>query len=155
MNLVYSTQCATHVLRCIDGTMLYDIVRKLFDELFPLFPDQAFHLGGDEVATACWNADASITSWMRENGYASNSTGKWVYEFRRLQAYWMQFVQGLVKQYSAKKQAVVWEEAFTDAKEIPLLNGTHTTSLHPSISHHGQSYMHSLRIRCCVVDNES
>jgi hexosaminidase len=46
------------------------IVTKLFNEVIPLFPDAAFHLGGDEVATGCWNADESITLWMRENGYA-------------------------------------------------------------------------------------
>lgn len=48
----------------------HHIVRQLFAEVIPLFPDQNFHLGGDEVATACWKADASITEWMRNNGYA-------------------------------------------------------------------------------------
>jgi hypothetical protein len=36
----------------------------------------------------------------------------------------MKFVQDRVKAQGEHKQSVVWEEAFTDATEIPLLNGT-------------------------------
>lgn len=58
-----------------------------------------------------------------------------MYEFRRLQAYWMQFVQQLVKESSPTRQSVVWEEAFTDAKEIPLLNGNTDARLHVTVTY--------------------
>eukprot|EP00301_Raphidiophrys_heterophryoidea_P026057 c8892_g1_i1.p1 GENE.c8892_g1_i1~~c8892_g1_i1.p1 ORF type:complete len:599 (-),score=133.54 c8892_g1_i1:177-1973(-) len=34
-----------------------------------LFPDHMFHLGGDEVNTACWTQSASISQWMAANNY--------------------------------------------------------------------------------------
>ena len=36
------------------------------DALGPLFPDELFHLGGDEVDTSCWESDSEISTWLRD-----------------------------------------------------------------------------------------
>ena len=32
----------------------FDFIRKLFSEVFDVFPDRFVHLGGDEVPLECW-----------------------------------------------------------------------------------------------------
>ena len=44
-----------------DRTM--SVVKEVLAELFELFPDPFFHLGGDEVETACWAEDPRLPSW--------------------------------------------------------------------------------------------
>ena len=39
------------------------------DEKQPLFVDNFFHLGGDEVDTTCWERDEEIAAWMKNQSY--------------------------------------------------------------------------------------
>ena len=87
-------------------------VEQIIAELAPLFPDNFFHIGGDEVNQGCWNAVPSILTWMEANGFATiDAVGEWEYDFTSLQGSWATFVQNVTK--ANNKRAVVWEESFT------------------------------------------
>lgn len=85
----------------------------IISEMAELFPDDYFHIGGDEVNQGCWGAVPSINSWMQENGFAeyNTSTQSWEYDYTALQGAWTEFVQGVTA--SHKKHAMVWEESFS------------------------------------------
>jgi len=37
-----------------------------------LIPDNMFHLGGDEVNTACWSSSPTISAWLAQNGLTAD-----------------------------------------------------------------------------------
>jgi N-acetyl-beta-hexosaminidase len=39
---------------------VHQLVAALLAELAPIFPDDFFHLGGDEVDEECWLSDAEL-----------------------------------------------------------------------------------------------
>jgi hexosaminidase len=49
----------------------FDVVEKLIAELATVFPDSAFHLGGDEVHFTCWNASMRVREFMTAKGMAT------------------------------------------------------------------------------------
>ncbi len=49
----------------------YEFLDRLFGEMAELFPDQFFHVGGDEVKSATWQSDERIQAFMDERGMAS------------------------------------------------------------------------------------
>jgi hexosaminidase len=55
-----------------------DTIQALLEELAAIFPDNFFHLGGDEVDQKCWQHTPSVQAWMASVGY--NSTDQ-VYEY--------------------------------------------------------------------------
>ncbi|EGC37294.1 hypothetical protein DICPUDRAFT_30528 [Dictyostelium purpureum] len=46
-------------------------LQNFFSEIAPLFPDQHFHTGGDELVTGCWNEDQNMVSWMEKMGFST------------------------------------------------------------------------------------
>jgi hexosaminidase len=55
---------------------LYDILEDIYGEMYENFdkPD-IFHMGGDEVSTACWNASQEVQEWMLKEGWALDTDG--------------------------------------------------------------------------------
>ena len=49
----------------------YRFLDGLLGEMAGLFPDDDFHVGGDEVSDAAWSADAGVQAFMKANGIAS------------------------------------------------------------------------------------
>eukprot|EP01133_Synstelium_polycarpum_P015530 gene15530-18448_t len=47
----------------------YEFIENLFKEGVSLFPDQYFHVGGDEAPLVCWSEDPRVNAWMTEKGY--------------------------------------------------------------------------------------
>jgi hexosaminidase len=68
-----------------DGT--YDFLDTFIGEMTALFPDQYFHIGGDECNGKEWNANPQIQAFMRAHGLHDNAA---------LQAYFTGRVQKLV-----------------------------------------------------------
>ena len=70
-------------------------VKSMVQEMATAFPDDYFHIGGDEVDQDCWNAVPSILTWMQQNGYAeyNETCQEWSYDFTALQGSWTSFVQ--------------------------------------------------------------
>jgi hexosaminidase len=77
----------------------YKFLGELFAEMSKLFPDQYFHIGGDEVNGKEWDANPKIQEFMKSHNIKNNEG---------LQAYFSQRVQELVAKN--KKIPVGWDE---------------------------------------------
>ncbi len=80
---------------------VYKFLDKFIGEMAALFPDEYFHIGGDEVNGKQWNANPRIQAFMREHGIKNNE---------ELQTYFSTRVQALVKKHG--KKTIGWDEVF-------------------------------------------
>lgn len=79
----------------------YRFLDEFLGEMTALFPDEYFHVGGDEVEPDQWKANSRIQAFMKEHGIADEPL---------LQAYFSKRVQKLVARHG--KHMVGWDEAF-------------------------------------------
>ncbi len=77
----------------------YKFLDTFIGEMSKLFPDQFFHIGGDEVNGKQWDANPSIQAFMRTHGMKTNQD---------LQAYFNTRVQTIVSNHG--KTMVGWDE---------------------------------------------
>jgi hexosaminidase len=77
----------------------YKFVDKLMGEMAGLFPDDYFHIGGDEVNGSQWDANPKIQAFMRSHGMKSNQD---------LQAYFNQRLQKILSKHH--KTMMGWDE---------------------------------------------
>jgi hexosaminidase len=77
----------------------YKFLDAFIGEMAALFPDQFFHIGGDEVNGKEWDANPKIQAFMRAHGLKNNN---------ELQAYFNQRVQKIVAKHG--KTMLGWDE---------------------------------------------
>lgn len=77
----------------------YKFLNTFIEEMAGLFPDQYFHIGGDECNGKEWNANPQIQSFMHAHGIANNAA---------LQAYFTARVQKLVAKHHKIMEG--WDE---------------------------------------------
>jgi hexosaminidase len=77
----------------------YKFLDKFIGEMAELFPDDFFHLGGDEVNGKQWDANPEIRKFMRLHNLRTNGD---------LQAYFNQHIVKIIEKY--KKTPVGWDE---------------------------------------------
>ncbi len=77
----------------------YKFLDTFIGEMAALFPDQFFHIGGDEVNGKEWDANPKIQVFMRAHGLKDNND---------LQAYFNQRVQKIVAKHG--KTMLGWDE---------------------------------------------
>ncbi len=77
----------------------YKFLDSFIGEMANLFPDQYFHIGGDEVNGKEWDANPNIQAFMRAHGLKTNQD---------LQAYFNTRVQKIVSKHG--KTMVGWDE---------------------------------------------
>jgi hexosaminidase len=77
----------------------YKFLNELIGEMAKLFPDQFFHIGGDEVNGKEWDANPKIQAFMKSHKLKDNAA---------LQAYFSGRVQEIVTKH--KKTPVGWDE---------------------------------------------
>lgn len=77
----------------------YKFLNEFLGEMAKLFPDQFFHIGGDEVNGKDWDANAKIQEFMKSHNIKNNV---------ELQAYFSQRVQELVLKHG--KTTIGWDE---------------------------------------------
>jgi hexosaminidase len=77
----------------------YRFLDEFISEMAKLFPDQYFHIGGDEVNGKEWDASPTIQDFKKSHGIKSNEG---------LQAYFSQHVQELVVKHG--KVPIGWDE---------------------------------------------
>ncbi len=77
----------------------YQFLDAFIGEMAALFPDQFFHIGGDEVNPKQWNANAGIQAFMREHGFKDPHD---------LQAYFNRRVQAIVAKHGKRMEG--WDE---------------------------------------------
>ncbi|HKF26050.1 MAG TPA: family 20 glycosylhydrolase [Candidatus Acidoferrum sp.] len=79
----------------------YKFLDDFIGEMARLFPDQYFHIGGDEVNGKEWDANPQIQEYKKAHNLKSNE---------ELQAYFSQRVQKIVSKHG--KTTVGWDEIF-------------------------------------------
>jgi hexosaminidase len=77
----------------------YKFLDELIGEMATLFPDQFFHIGGDEVNGKQWDANPKIQQFMRAHDLKNNQD---------LQAHFNERVQAIVSKHG--KTMVGWDE---------------------------------------------
>jgi len=77
----------------------YKFLNEFIGEMAKLFPDQYFHIGGDEVNGKEWDKNPKIQEFMKARGIKNNA---------ELQAYFSQRVQEMVTKHG--KITVGWDE---------------------------------------------
>ena len=77
----------------------YKFLNVFVGEMAALFPDQFFHIGGDEVNGKQWDANPKIQQFMRAHNLKNNQD---------LQAYFNRRVQGIVSKHG--KTMLGWDE---------------------------------------------
>lgn len=88
---------------------VYELLEGLFGEMTGkargkgLFPDDFFHIGGDEVQFDCWMHSAAISAFMAKQGWAPDS-------YDKLYMYFVQKSHAIASGFG--RSAVVWEEVW-------------------------------------------
>jgi hexosaminidase len=77
----------------------YKFLDKFFKEMTALFPDEYFHIGGDENNGVQWNKNEEIQQFKKEKGFTDNE---------QLQAYFINRVQKILAKYG--KKMIGWDE---------------------------------------------
>jgi hexosaminidase len=78
---------------------VYDFLDKVFTELATLFPNQYFHVGGDECYKEYWTKDSACVALMKKMNMTKPE---------ELQAYFMKRVETILK--SKGKKMIGWDE---------------------------------------------
>lgn len=89
----------------------YSFVSKLFQEIKQVFPDNYFHMGGDEVDLDCWKSNRNLSEFMKEHSLGN--------DYRALQNHYIMKVLPAVIEGTQKKTAILWQEIFDDGAELP------------------------------------
>src|SRR6202795_693742 len=77
----------------------YKFIDKFIGEMAELFPDEYFHIGGDEVSGSQWAANPKIQAFMHSHGMKTNAD---------LQAYFNQRLQKILSKHH--KIMMGWDE---------------------------------------------
>ncbi|MCK5086639.1 MAG: family 20 glycosylhydrolase, partial [Melioribacteraceae bacterium] len=77
----------------------YEFLDNLFGEMSALFPDEYFHIGGDENNGKQWDANESIQNFMKENNIKDN---------HELQAYFNKRILKILTKHG--KKMIGWDE---------------------------------------------
>jgi len=77
----------------------YKFLDKFIEEMAKLFPDQFFHIGGDEVNGKQWDANPKIQQYMRAHSLKNNAD---------LQAYFNTRIQKIVEKHGKTMEG--WDE---------------------------------------------
>ena len=77
----------------------YQFLDAFIGEMAQLFPDEYFHVGGDEVNGHQWSASPRIQAFMRQHTLKDN---------HELQAYFNQRIQAIVKKHGKRMEG--WDE---------------------------------------------
>ncbi len=88
---------------CMDPTRekVYTFLDTFLEEMARLFPDEYFHIGGDEVDGKHWNRNPDIVAFKREHGMEDDHD---------LQAYFNKRIQAILSNHG--KKMVGWDEIF-------------------------------------------
>jgi hexosaminidase len=89
----------------------YKFLDQFIGEMAELFPDQFFHVGGDEVNGKQWDANKEIQEFMRAHGILNDQA---------LQAYFNKRLQPIVEKH--RKNMIGWDEILDPAlpKDITI-----------------------------------
>ena len=82
----------------------YKFINTLVEEMGRIFPDEYFHVGGDEVQGKAWLSNPQIAEFMKKKGFTKPA---------ELQAYFNQRLEGILKKHG--KKMIGWDEILNPA----------------------------------------
>jgi hexosaminidase len=82
----------------------YKFINTLVDEMGRIFPDEYFHIGGDEVQGKAWLSNPHIVEFMKKKGFSTPA---------ELQAYFNQRLEAILKKHD--KKMIGWDEILNPA----------------------------------------
>ncbi|HEY1995064.1 MAG TPA: family 20 glycosylhydrolase, partial [Edaphobacter sp.] len=82
----------------------YKFINTLVEEMGRIFPDEYFHIGGDEVQGQAWLSNPHITDFMKKKGFTKPA---------ELQAYFNQRLEIILKKHD--KKMIGWDEILDPA----------------------------------------
>jgi hexosaminidase len=82
----------------------YKFINTLVDEMGRIFPDEYFHIGGDEVQSKAWLSNPHIVEFMKKKGLKTPA---------ELQAYFNQRLEVILKKHD--KKMIGWDEILNPA----------------------------------------
>ncbi|WP_020526867.1 family 20 glycosylhydrolase [Flexithrix dorotheae] len=126
----------------------YEFLTNLFQEMAPLFPDEYFHIGGDENEGHDWDNNADIQKFMKEKGLKDNHELQGYFNNRLLEILtplgkkmvgWDEILQpdlpknAIIHSWRGKES--LYEAAQKGYKAI-LSNGYYIDLMHPAWHHY-------------------
>lgn len=109
----------------------FDFVQKFFTEVAKRFPEDFFHLGGDEVETKCWETNPQVQEFTRK--YLNGDVSK-------IESYYIVKMLNYTVE-SLNKTTMVWQEVFDNKDEISPEN----TIVNVWISDRGYSWLDEMK----------
>jgi hexosaminidase len=82
----------------------YKFINTLVEEMGRIFPDEYFHIGGDEVQGKAWLSNPKIAEFMKKKGFTTAA---------QLQAYFNQRLEVILKKHD--KKMIGWDEILDPA----------------------------------------
>lgn len=82
----------------------YKFINTLVEEMGSIFPDEYFHIGGDEVEGEKWTSNPEVLAYMKKKGFAKPE---------ELQAYFNQRLEVILKKHD--KKMIGWDEILNPA----------------------------------------
>ena len=94
----------------------YQVLKAMLNEVAQLFPDRAFHAGGDEVPLSCWATNPDITDYRNKNQKLSPVANQPVLRLEDLVTLYNQKLLQILKETrpndEVPPQVIMWEEAY-------------------------------------------
>uniref|UniRef100_A0A6B2E599 Beta-hexosaminidase n=1 Tax=Phlebotomus kandelakii TaxID=1109342 RepID=A0A6B2E599_9DIPT len=87
---------------------VYTFLRELFGEVSDVFPEEYFHLGGDEVGFECWSTNPDIIKYMKSKNYT---------KYEQLEEEFIQKVVDIIDELKSK--SIVWQEVYQNQVRLP------------------------------------
>lgn len=84
----------------------YKLLDKVLGEMAALFPDQYFHIGGDEVDSRYWESNSKIQAWMHAHNIKDSEA---------MQAYFNKRIQKILAKHGKRMEG--WDEILSP--ELP------------------------------------
>ena len=84
----------------------YEVVKTVYDELSHIFPDNWFHVGGDELQVNCFNFSHYVMSWFAEDPSRT---------YFDLAQYWIDHAVPLFREGQENRRLMMWEDIVLSA----------------------------------------
>ena len=88
----------------------YKFINTMVEEMGRIFPDEYFHIGGDEVQGKAWLSNPKIAEFMKKKGFTTPA---------ELQAYFNQRLEVILKKHN--KKMIGWDEILNPALPKTIL----------------------------------
>ncbi|KKK21092.1 N-acetylglucosaminidase [Aspergillus rambellii] len=88
----------------------YDIVRDVYTELSGIFPDNWFHVGGDEIQPNCFNFSTYVTEWFAEDPSRT---------YNDLLQHWVDQAVPIFRSVTKSRRLVMWEDVVLSTEAAP------------------------------------